>query len=586
MTYGTNIASFGYSSASASFHPNNTNPTTIDSAAHIAEKVWYGNIAHKVTIVALAAIGIFFSGPIALGLLLAVSLLYYAAEAYSRQEICKAAGVVVHDPEQFETMRLIPEFGNCEALPTENSADTELWRKKLIEAARTDITISGNFCGDDSFVQLLDDLEKQLIKKPVLKVVILSSPRFLDEACREKLKSLDTRYSERFSLVECPDIWYISLPKVTPSMNHTKITIIDGGEYFILGGSGIKDNFTTTGVDTETKADFIQTKIAQGFITQDEAPSLPKPKKKSTFLDNIIPRSFRDMDFVFHTGPGENSVGRQAYKQALLLAYRWEQYNKMVKHLPTKPAPANLAAFNGRPSPIELNDSVTMQLMKTPLPHWADTRILTTVPAFDSSRLKANDVSMKVLAQGPEQDKSPFAEELLYRIRTAKGSIAINHMFFHPTDEIMNALIDAANRGVKITIITCGEYENCPRSHHAFGPRNKYNCARLVNSVRPEFKNNIEIYEFQQYRTGHHKKAVIIDNCVIAGSSNLGYKSLEVGADNEVNFVVDNSETFVQRTWAIFNDDILHSVRRTDFSLSTNDYVKTGIHRSIAFLVG
>ncbi|HUD00924.1 MAG TPA: phospholipase D-like domain-containing protein, partial [Rhabdochlamydiaceae bacterium] len=84
----------------------------------------------------------------------------------------------------------------------------------------------------------------------------------------------------------------------------------------------------------------------------------------------------------------------------------------------------------------------------------------------------------------------------------------------------------------------------------------------------------------------HHKKAVIIDNCVIAGSSNLGYKSLEVGADNEVNFVVDNSETFVQRTWAIFNDDILHSVRRTDFSLSTNDYVKTGIHRSIAFLVG
>jgi hypothetical protein len=75
---------------------------------------------------------------------------------------------------------IIQEF-NCEAIATEDCYDTHEWRKKLIQSAQHNIVISGNYCGGESFDELLDCIKLRLVEVPQLKVVVISHPKFLTE---------------------------------------------------------------------------------------------------------------------------------------------------------------------------------------------------------------------------------------------------------------------------------------------------------------------------------------------------------------------------------------------------------------------
>ena len=159
-------------------------------------------------------------------------------------------------------------------------------------------------------------------------------------------------------------------------------------------------------------------------------------------------------------------------------------------------------------------------------------------------------------------------------------------MYFQPTTAIMNALTDAAKRGVKIKIITSGVYKDCPSSHLVFGPRNKYNYAYLVNSLSEQDRENVEIFEYQQKKKGNHKKVIVIDDQVIAGSSNLGYKSLVTTSDHELNFFA-KSQAFADETMKICDIDIQHSKKVVDpITLSVNEYFQAFLHRLMAPLIG
>lgn len=159
-------------------------------------------------------------------------------------------------------------------------------------------------------------------------------------------------------------------------------------------------------------------------------------------------------------------------------------------------------------------------------------------------------------------------------------------MYFQPTTAILKALAEAAERGVKIKIITAGIYKDCPSSHLVFGPRNKYNYAYLVKSISKEKRANVEVYEFQQKKKGNHKKVIVIDDMVIAGSSNLGYKSLVTTSDHELNFFA-KSQAFADETLKICDVDIKYSQKVEDpTSLSVKDYFQAFMHRLFAPLIG
>lgn len=486
--------------------------------------------------------------------------------------ICRYSGIIFSK----NGLSLNPsEEGICSALPTTDSKDTENWRIRLLEAAQHNVLLSGNYCGGKSFSRFLAKVKEELEKpeKKDLKVSIIGSPAFFDNDNRKTLKELKEMYPGRFSFVESPVIWHTS-NGTKHSTNHTKCMAIDFGKYYILGGSGITDDWSCTGLDKGDKKE--------------------GPVQKKGYFHGLMPEGFRDMDFVFRADEKLPYVGNDIYRQMLLLTHRWEQYhiNKANGGIHAQLLKEeDLGIISGEQRPISEGDSVTTQLLKSPIPEWD--AVATAVEAFDSSAKKADDVAFRVLASSPEQKESVFASELIKHINGAKKRVVVNHMYFHPTKMVMEALVEAANRGVKVTIITAGVFNNvegrkdwCPATHKVFGPRNKYNYTRLYNNVELANRKNIEVYEFEQQRKGLHKKVIIVDDHVLAGSSNLGYKSLMTTSDNELNFITSSAE-FANATMEVCAEDIRHSIKIERIGpLSAMTKLAAAFHSSFSNLIG
>lgn len=522
------------------------------------------------------------------------------------------------------------------AIPTEHSADTVFWRKELIKSAKHNIVLSGNYCGGKSFDEFLELIETQMEEQQELKVVIISSPNFIkneiDKKNKEqfsvqnkrKIEILSERYPQRFSIVESPDTWY----GFKKSTNHTKCLVVDYGKYFILGGSGVKDNFAKTGQDDLTVEAFsLQREYQKSMASMPQAMRpIPLanpfevdlqyeekiqevvPKRMMPFkpaasslieeedqVDNgllgmFIPGNFRDMDFVFGIENQNPLAGELVYQEMLLLAHRWEKHSLAETRASQFDAEAldrnTIPALdrNAEQLPVTSEDSVTDALLKTHSPELAE--IDTQVPFLDFNEKSAHDVAMKVFFSGPEHSHSAFSNELIHSFENAQKEIIIDHMYFQPTQEVMDALIEAGKRGVKIKIVTAGIYKDCPNSQLFFGPRNKYNYAYLISSLPPQFKENVEVYEYQQKKKGNHKKVVVVDNTVIAGSSNMGYKSLALTGDHEINFLAESPE-FAEQTRAVIYEDIKRSlqVERPE-EITVRDRIMAIIHSTGARIWG
>lgn len=65
------------------------------------------------------------------------------------RSLSRAASMSSHkEKEHFISEELKKKEYACDMLPTEHSADTNLWRNELIKKAQHNIVISGNYCGD------------------------------------------------------------------------------------------------------------------------------------------------------------------------------------------------------------------------------------------------------------------------------------------------------------------------------------------------------------------------------------------------------------------------------------------------------
>ena len=119
-----------------------------------------------------------------------------------------------------------------------------------------------------------------------------------------------------------------------------------------------------------------------------------------------------------------------------------------------------------------------------------------------------------------------------------------------------------------------------------FGPRNKYNYVNFLKKLSPEEKEKVQIFEFQQKKIGNHKKVIVVDDKVLAGSSNLGYKSLVTSSDHEINFIAE-SKNFADETLKIIEEDIKYSkVFKNNSKLSLKEIFSAYFHRLNAFLIG
>lgn len=435
------------------------------------------------------------------------------------------------------------QFSTCGSIACQNTIESFAWKKELIQAAEHNIVLSGNYCGGKAFDEILSIIKAQLEKKPRLKVVILSSNKFIDPSNHGKINQLTATCSDRFQLIESPDIWTIG-EKVKLSTNHSKILSIDYGKYFILGGSGLEDKYA----------------YDDGLNDKCASPSL----HNTGLLHKILPRSFRDEDFVFHDEKGYEGVGGRVHLEAIQLAYAWMHYNKSQE-----------------------KDSVTEKILLDQGINQPQPIVDTMIDRFHQSSNLNQDVETKILFTGPESTNNVFEKELINQFDQAKEHIVIDHMYFHPSQAVFNALVNAANRGILITLITNGYDKNSPMSHKAFGPRNRFNYLALKNAIHKEYQKNIGIYEFKVLKTTLHKKVIVVDDTVIAGSSNFGYKSLGPNSDHEINFI-GKSPSFAERTLATIAVDYHEKYSKTSTvkRLTIPEIARTIIHSLSAFMIG
>jgi hypothetical protein len=491
------------------------------------------------------------------------------------QSICKTAGIIFRSPYHAHDYKL--NHGNCNLMPTENSSETQFWREELIKIAEHNIVISGNYCGGESFIRLLDLIEKRLKEKPNLNVVIISSPKFLLKKEISALKKLTTANPDNFSIVISPDIVHLS-PGVKKSTNHTKVMAVDFGRYFIQGGSGIKPNFAQTGLPGLNPSQFLNSEFTKFFpkyehtthrADNDELNQSNKDSKK-TFWDKLLPGAFRDMDFVGSSKDEKlkQSVGFEHYRQALLLAYRWEDYDNRLKGKLTQDITAEeLGIFTGISENINVEDSLVLKMLKQGMPDELENTSLGVLPLLDNCT-KLDKAEMKVFSQGPMHSISEFTNVTIAAIRASKENIVINHMYFHPSSEIFDEIVKAMKRGVKVKIISNALDAGSPYSHKFFVPRSRFNYKSIYQALSDDLKGNLEVYEFNPKKLGNHKKVMIFDGeHVIAGSSNMGLKSTKWVCDDEMNFLA-TSKKLALETLRICDVDTQHSKKMEDFSIS------------------
>lgn len=411
--------------------------------------------------------------------------------------------------------------GEAGALVMRNSKDAFEWKKKLIQSAEKRIVLSGNYCGGESFNEILELIESRLDAKEALKVVILSSPRFITLNNQSKILDMQISYHDRFQLISTGDLWMDMEQGVKKITNHTKGMVVDG-THCIMGGSGIEDKYAySEGV---------------GDLPSNSSPS------PAGLIDSLLPQGFRDMDFVI----SGSEIGMSLDQELLKLACNWEVYN----------------GYDGNSE-----DSVARNMLHEDIDPSCALRELFE----DKSLMKGR---CKIQSSGPEMSESPYGKLINEQISNAKHHIIIDHMYFHPSEETLDLLAQKVNNGVELTIVTNGCGSSSPLGHQIFGPRNRYNIGKLFSKVHEENRSLVQAFEYGQKAvnlprmTTLHKKVVVIDDTVIAGSSNLGYKSTKISSDHEINFVFTSRQVAEATREVIFDD--IHKISRPSLDRDGN----------------
>jgi cardiolipin synthase len=197
-----------------------------------------------------------------------------------------------------------------------------------------------------------------------------------------------------------------------------------------------------------------------------------------------------------------------------------------------------------RDTDIEIEGPVVADFQKLFLSTWQKQK---------GTTLAARDYLPKLAPQGkdivraigstPDDSYSAIYLTLISAISNAEKQISITNAYFVPDPQLIKALLDAAKRGVDVSLILPGTSDSPPAF---YAGRSHY---------EELLKGGVKIYE-RRGATLHAKTAVIDGVWVCVGSSNLDWRS---ALDNdEVNAVILGRE-FAQQMQAAYAKDIAAS---------------------------
>jgi len=134
----------------------------------------------------------------------------------------------------------------------------------------------------------------------------------------------------------------------------------------------------------------------------------------------------------------------------------------------------------------------------------------------------------------------------LQMIQSARKTILVANMNLN-YPEIVNALKEAALRGVRVTVITNGDNPTTPFLTRFLGVVNRSNMHQLTQI-------GAQCFEFAQECILYHKKVMVVDGQLTTnGSFNISYDCV-IGHDEDV-VIIDSAEV-AERTTTILERDI------------------------------
>lgn len=163
---------------------------------------------------------------------------------------------------------------------------------------------------------------------------------------------------------------------------------------------------------------------------------------------------------------------------------------------------------------------------------------------FPDASAKGQSVA-QAFKSGPVDGAENARLLYLYSIAAARKTIRLSHSYFVPDNLLIDALVDAAKRGVKVEIITPAKIDwNIVRR----AARSRW--GKLMNA-------GIQFYEFQPAK--YHCKVMIVDDVwVTCGSINVDDRSFRFNGEGNIN-VYDRE--FAARQIEIFEKDKSQSAK-------------------------
>ncbi|SPB15477.1 cardiolipin synthetase [Caballeronia novacaledonica] len=157
----------------------------------------------------------------------------------------------------------------------------------------------------------------------------------------------------------------------------------------------------------------------------------------------------------------------------------------------------------------------------------------------------------------------------LMAITAATHSIHLSSAYFVPDKLTINAIVEAAKRGVRVRIITPGKHIDT----HTVREASRACWGDLLAA-------GVEMYEYQP--TMFHCKLIVVDEFLVSvGSTNFDSRSFKL--NDEANLNIYDRE-FARRQTAIFDDDVAHAKRITLDDWRRRPLAEKLVERAVALL--
>ena len=156
---------------------------------------------------------------------------------------------------------------------------------------------------------------------------------------------------------------------------------------------------------------------------------------------------------------------------------------------------------------------------------------------------RRGDVDTQIVRSSPAGGSVAMYTMFLLAMASARHSIYITNPYFVPDDKMIETLVQARKRGVRVVLILPGAID-----HNIVRQASRSELGRLLQA-------GVKVYEYKAALL--HSKTMVIDSIwATVGSTNLDRRSFEL--NEELNLVVYSGEV-ARRLEQVFHDDLAES---------------------------